>query len=87
MDEGRDTGTLRLQAGDRLLLTSDGVHGFLDEERIMAGLSSDDAAHAARWLVEEAMTCGSDDNVTAIVVFVGSDAETGAVSSGWSSAD
>lgn len=69
VDPGVDTGTLRLRQGDRLLLTSDGVHGFLDRDRIMAGLSSSDANCAARWLVEEAMAGGSDDNVTAIVIF------------------
>lgn len=70
VDRGVDTGTLRLQAGDRLLLTSDGVHGFLEEARIQAGLGTDQARNAARWLVEEAMAGGSDDNVTAIVVTV-----------------
>lgn len=84
VDEGRDTGTLSLQPGDRILLTSDGVHGFLDEDRIMAGLSSERATSAARWLVEEAMTCGSDDNVTAIVIFVDSGAE--GTEAGWSGA-
>jgi protein phosphatase len=85
VDKGRDTGTLALQPGDRILLTSDGVHGFLDEEQIMAGLSSDSATGAARWLVDEAMTCGSDDNVTAVVVFVGAVTDTSATASLWSS--
>lgn len=70
VDPGVDTGTVRLCAGDRLLLTSDGVHGFLEQDRIQAGLGTDHARNAARWLVEEAMACGSDDNVTAIVISV-----------------
>lgn len=70
VDRGVDTGQFRLQAGDRLLLTSDGVHGFLEADRIQAGLSTDQARNAARWLVEEAMAGSSDDNVTAIVITV-----------------
>lgn len=70
VDMGVDTGAVRLRAGDRLLLTSDGVHGFLAQPRIQAGLSTDHARNAARWLVEEAMAGGSDDNVTAVVITV-----------------
>ena len=77
IDPGVDTGTLKLKVGDRLLLTTDGVHGFLDRDRIQAGLGSDSARSAARWLVEEAMAAGSDDNVTALVVAVDALPRTG----------
>ena len=70
VDAGIDTGSLRLQPQDRLLLTSDGVHGFLERGQLEAGLAGKPAPEAARWLVEEAMGSGSDDNVTALVISV-----------------
>ncbi len=71
VDAGTDTGALELAAGDRMLLCSDGVHGFLAARRIAEVLLGEhDPAGAARRLVEDAIAAGSDDNLTAVVVAV-----------------
>lgn len=60
-----------LSAGDVYLLTSDGVHQFLDETALVAELVRD--AHAqdiADALVHHAYDAGSHDNVSACVVRV-----------------
>jgi serine/threonine protein phosphatase PrpC len=58
-----------LVKGDRLLLTTDGVHGVLDDS-LLEGLlpDSDDLAGAASRIVSSAIARGSADNCTAIVV-------------------
>jgi PPM family protein phosphatase len=57
-----------LDPGDRLILTTDGVHEALDDRRL-AGLveDTDDLAGAARDLVRGAIARGSRDNCTAVV--------------------
>jgi len=71
IDPGVDTGTLNLAVGDRLLLCSDGISGFVDDDRIASVLArARDPQEAADDLVDLAMESGSDDNVTAVVVHV-----------------
>ncbi|NOY27709.1 MAG: serine/threonine-protein phosphatase, partial [Oligoflexia bacterium] len=71
LDPGMDTGTLDLALGDRLLLCTDGICGFLGDQRIASILSrARSAQEAAEDLVDVAMECGSDDNLTAIVAQV-----------------
>lgn len=68
LDPGLDSGTLTLALGDRLLLCSDGVSGFLSDEqiaRVVAGAA--DPQEAADDLVDLAAEAGSDDNLTAVV--------------------
>ena len=57
-----------LVRGDRLLMTTDGVHGVLDDGRL-EGLLADsrDLAGAASAIVRAAIARGSRDNCTAIV--------------------
>lgn len=57
-----------LTAGDRLLLTTDGVHGVLDD-RWLEGLLADsnDLASSASDIVRGAIASGSHDNCTAVV--------------------
>jgi protein phosphatase len=58
-----------LVAGDVMLLCSDGLHGVLDPETLKKLLASTRDVHkAARSLVAAAMSQGSRDNVTALVV-------------------
>lgn len=57
-----------LTAGDRLLLTTDGVHGVLDDRRLERLVADpDDLAAAASDIVRAAIARGSRDNCTAIV--------------------
>ena len=59
---------LRIAAGDRLLLCSDGLTGPMKDEEIAAIVScSASAAESCRGLVDLALERGAPDNVTAIV--------------------
>ncbi len=64
-----DTGLLVLSPGDRFLLCSDGLHGYLREEEIsMVCLLG--AEQAVRRFIEVANERGGKDNITAILVEV-----------------
>ena len=57
-----------LLGGEVLLLTTDGVHGVVDDARLEGILRAEpDAAAAATGVVAAAMARGSRDNVTAVV--------------------
>lgn len=58
------------QAGDRLLLCSDGVTDYLADEELAALLELDDASEAVRGLIDAALASGSRDNLTAVVADV-----------------
>lgn len=64
--------TRELEEGDRVLLTTDGVHGVLPAARIreIAGGADPDLEALARRLVDEALAAGSDDNLSALIVAV-----------------
>jgi serine/threonine protein phosphatase PrpC len=64
-----DTGLLALAEGDRFLLCSDGLHGYLREEEI-ALLTFLGAEAAVTRLIELANERGGKDNITAILVEV-----------------
>jgi serine/threonine protein phosphatase PrpC len=60
---------VQLQAGDALVLVSDGVTGYLDEDDFAEILrAAADAQEAAENLVREAVERGGADNATAVVV-------------------
>jgi len=59
-----------LQAGDRVMLCSDGVCGVLDDGRIADVLTGGSADYAAVELVRASLEAGSSDNVTCIVADV-----------------
>jgi serine/threonine protein phosphatase PrpC len=66
-----DVRAVQLEPHDRLLLTSDGVHGVVDEEtltRLLARRGSPDAD--ARAVVEAAGAAGTTDNATAVLIDV-----------------
>jgi serine/threonine protein phosphatase PrpC len=64
-----DHTAIELAEHDRLLLTTDGVHGPLSEKRIAAILARQDSAEAtATELVEAALASGGHDNATALVI-------------------
>jgi serine/threonine protein phosphatase PrpC len=60
-----------VRAGDVFLLTSDGVHGVLKPRQLAQWLRSEPTAQAAsQAIVQAALTAGSHDNATALVVRV-----------------
>lgn len=60
-----------LEQHDRFLLCSDGVHSVLSDARIQALLEQrTDPQQAAQQLVDDALTAGSQDNITAVVLDV-----------------
>lgn len=60
-----------LQTGDRFVLCTDGVHGKLDSTSLATVLAeSRSAADGAANIVNEAITRGTTDNATAIVINV-----------------
>jgi protein phosphatase len=69
------TAVVELQPGDRILLSSDGLHGVVDEAALAQILDShpnpDDACTA---LIDAANNAGGPDNITAVVIAIG-DAE------------
>ena len=61
----------RLESGDRFLLCSDGVHGKLDSAALTTLLvNAESADDGAARIVAEAVTRGTTDNATALVVNV-----------------
>lgn len=66
-----DTAEQKIAAHDRLLLTSDGVHGVLAARAIARMLGERNAPETdARAIVEAAAAAGSQDNMTALVIDV-----------------
>lgn len=62
-----DTRSFPVQSGDRFLLCSDGLHGYLDEREVPAILGGS-VQEAATRAVEIANQRGGRDNITAVVV-------------------
>ena len=61
----------QLESGDRFVLCTDGVHGKLDANAVASVLrEAASAADGAARLVKEALTRGTTDNATAVVINV-----------------
>jgi PPM family protein phosphatase len=67
-----DTAILPIEAGDRILLCSDGLSDMVSEAGISEILadSPDDPERAARLLLSAALDAGGNDNITIVVVDV-----------------
>jgi serine/threonine protein phosphatase PrpC len=67
-----DTAILSVEAGDRILLCSDGLSDMVSEAGISEILaeSPDDPERAARGLLSAALDAGGNDNITVVVVDV-----------------
>jgi serine/threonine protein phosphatase PrpC len=64
-----DTGLIALMPGDRFLLCSDGLHGYLREDEISI-VTFLDAEEAVGRFIEMANERGGKDNITAVLVDV-----------------
>ncbi len=60
---------IRLLPDDRLLMTTDGLHDYVDEDEIVSTALSRHPEDAARDLVNLALEHESNDNVTAVIVW------------------
>lgn len=68
------TSWMLLEPGDVLMLCSDGLSGYVEDEHIRWTLKQDGTSQQlARWIVELALERGSEDNVSALIVKVSSD--------------
>jgi len=68
IDPGLDTGRMRLVVGDRFLLCSDGLCGFVSDDRINDVLvERHNPQAAATALMERAIAAGSDDNISVLI--------------------
>jgi protein phosphatase len=60
----------RLSAGERWLMCTDGVHGYLDREALCSVMTLASAEAAASEAVRRAVSAGTTDNATAVVLNV-----------------
>jgi serine/threonine protein phosphatase PrpC len=59
---------LKLQPGDRIMLCSDGLHRFLNHDRILSILAANESCErACQEFIRLANESGGDDNITVIV--------------------
>jgi serine/threonine protein phosphatase PrpC len=65
-----DTFDLECQHGDRFVLCSDGVHGYLEDEDELGKLTKGTREEACSQLVKHALNRGGKDNATVLVVDV-----------------
>jgi protein phosphatase len=83
-----DVYSLELEAGDRLLLCSDGLTGMVQAETIAGILRrEDDLTRAAAQLVDAANAAGGEDNITAVILAVTDDPPVDAAEHGSEPAD
>ncbi len=60
---------LHLQGGDRLLVSSDGLHGVITDARIAAVLgAADDPERTCQQLIDDANGAGGPDNITTLIL-------------------
>jgi protein phosphatase len=70
--EGPEVKAVQIQAGDRLLLCTDGLSGVVTDEQLVNFLRDHaDPQECADGLGQLALDCGSKDNVSCIVIDVG----------------
>jgi serine/threonine protein phosphatase PrpC len=65
-----DTIDFEILPGDQFLLCSDGLHTYLDDQRITEMLAGEDITELPKKMVEHANASGGHDNITALVVRV-----------------
>jgi protein phosphatase len=65
-----DTSIVSVEAGDRYLLCSDGLHGYLRSEEEIAGIAARGGDIAVDMFIDLANRRGGRDNITAVLVEV-----------------
>jgi protein phosphatase len=65
-----DTNELDVRAGDRYLLCSDGLHGYLSDGELEQVMADGDENEAAERFIKLAIGRGGKDNVTVVIVYV-----------------
>lgn len=65
-----DTMAIDVQVGDRYLLCSDGLHGYLEDDELAPLMSAGSSAAVAQQLTDLANDRGGRDNITTLVVDV-----------------
>ena len=65
-----DNTSVTLQLGDRFMLCSDGLHGYLKDDELVGLMAGLDAHAAAKRLIDLANERGGKDNITALIVEV-----------------
>ena len=69
-----DAAAVDLLPGDRILLSSDGLHGVVNDASLAQTLDSHpEAADACTALIDAAMQAGGPDNITALVIDIADD--------------
>lgn len=66
---------LPLKCGDRLLLSSDGLHDLVDDDEIRQVVTSENHHDACAHLIEMARDRGGPDNITVAVLVIDEDSE------------
>jgi len=67
-----DIFSVKIKAGDQIVLCSDGLTGMVDDEEIVSVISNSDPEDAVAELVARANAKGGPDNITVVVVSVDS---------------
>jgi protein phosphatase len=78
-DNDPDLSVHPVEAGDRILLCSDGLSGFVDHDGIERALGVGTAETAAQELLQLALDASSTDNITVVVADVVDDDDTAAL--------
>ena len=71
-----DTFDFDILPGDRLLLCSDGMYAYIDEDELPKQLAEGEVKEVPKKLVDLANAGGGHDNITAVVIRVGETAST-----------
>lgn len=70
LEEGGDVTMLRLAAGDRVLLTSDGLTDLVSETHVEDLLNENDDDDAVEALLDAALDAGGTDNITCVLATI-----------------
>ncbi len=61
------SGPLTLSSGETLVLTSDGLHGLLDDAEIASVIATEEPEEATQRLIQMARAAGGPDNISVVI--------------------